>query len=84
MLCGGAAKEIIAEVADAVKAQLEGVEVICGGTIGADPVVVRGVAECDAIVLVEQLDKSDLSAAVQIKERAQAMNKPVLGVVVHN
>jgi hypothetical protein len=25
-----------------------------------------------------------LSAAVQIKERAQAMNKPVLGVVVHN
>ena len=84
MLCGGAAKEVISQVADAVKVQLGGVDVICGGMIGADPVVVRGVAECDAIVLVEQLDKSDLSAAVQIKERAQAMNKPVLGVVVHN
>lgn len=83
MLCGGAAKEVVEEVANAVKAQLPDVEVICGGTIGLDPVVVRGVAECDAIVLVEQLDKSNLSAAAQLKERAQAMNKPVLGVVVH-
>ncbi len=84
MLCGGAAKEVVAEVANAVKAQLPGVEVISGGTIGLDPVVVRGLAECDAIVLVEQLDESSLGAAVQLKERAQAMNKPVLGVVVHN
>ena len=84
MLCGGASKEVIAEVANAVKAQLPDVEVICGGTIGLDPVVVRGVAECDSIVLVEQLDESALDAAVRLKERAQAMNKPVLGVVVHN
>jgi peptidoglycan hydrolase CwlO-like protein len=84
MLCGGASKEVIAEVANAVKAQLTDVEVICGGTIGLDPVVVRGVAECDSIVLVEQLDESSLAAAVQLKERAQTMNKHVLGVVVHN
>ena len=83
MLCGGASKDVITEVAEAVKAQLPGAEVISGGTIGRDPVVVRGMAECDAVVLVEQLDNSGLSAAVQIKERAQAMEKPVLGVVVH-
>ena len=84
MLCGGADKAVIAEVAEAMKKQLTGVEVISGGTISVDPVVVRGVAECDAIILVEQLDKSGLDEAVKLKERAQAMNKPVLGVVVHN
>jgi hypothetical protein len=84
MLCGGASKKVIAEVADAVKARAPEVEIISGGTVALDPVVVRGMAVCDSIVLIEQLDDSALSASVQLKERAQAMGKPVLGVVVHN
>lgn len=84
MLCGGANKRIIAEVADAVKLQVPEVEVITGGTIDVDPATVRGLAECDAVVLVEQLDDSNLNVAVKLKERAQAMEKPVLGVVVRS
>lgn len=83
MLCGGASQETIAAIAEAMKAQLPAVEVICGGTIDCDPVVVRGVAECDAVILVEQLDKSDIKTTMQLKNRAKTMNKPVLGVVLH-
>ena len=84
MLCGGAHKRIIAELADAVKLQIPEVEVITGGSIDIDPVAVRGLAECDAVILVEQLDVSNLNVAVKLKERAQAMEKPVLGVVVRS
>ena len=83
MLCGGATKETIAEMADAMKAQIPNVEVVCGSTIDSDAAVVRGVAECDAVILVEQVDKSGIHAAMQLKNRAKAMNKPVLGVVLH-
>lgn len=82
MLCGGGARETVAAVADAVKEQVPGVELISGGTIGFDPNVVRGLSECDAVILVEQMDKSSLTAAVQLKDRAKAMGKPVVGVVL--
>lgn len=81
ILCGGANKQSIAMIADAVKAQLPSVEVLHGGTIEYDPAAVRGVAECDAVILVEQLTESSVSAAVQLKERAELMGKPVLGVI---
>jgi len=84
MLCGGADKEAIAEVVEAIKGQLQGVEVLFGGTIEADPSVVRGVAECDAVIIMEQIDKSGLNAALALKERAQAMEKSVLGVIAVN
>ena len=83
LLCGGADKETIAEVAQAMKAQLTEAEVLCGGTVDSDPSVVRGLAECDAVILVEQLDRSAIHAAAQLKNRAKAMDKPILGVVVH-
>ncbi|MBQ7314687.1 MAG: hypothetical protein IJW83_01590 [Clostridia bacterium] len=82
LVCGGATGDVIATIADAVKAQRSDVQVLSGGTVAFDPAVVRGMAACDAVVLVEQLDASDMGAAVQLKERAQAMNKPVLGVIV--
>ena len=81
ILCGGANPQSIAIIADAVKAQIPGVEVLHGGTIEYDPAAVRGVAECDAVILVEQLTESGISAAVQLKERAALMGKSVLGVI---
>ncbi len=81
LLCGGADIKKISALAEAIKERLPGVNVICGGTVGFDPAVVRGMAECDALVMVEQLDKSALAAAVQMAARAQAMSKPVLGVI---
>ena len=83
LLCGGAAKETVAEIAQAMKAQLPNLEVISGGTVGSDPAVVRGLAECDAVILIEQLDQSDINAAMQLKNRANAMNKPILGAVLY-
>lgn len=81
LLCGGADVKITAGIAEALKEQLPDVEIIFGGTVGFDPAVVRGMAECDAVVMIEQLDKSVLSAAVQLTARAKSMNKPVLGVI---
>ena len=83
MLCGGASKEIINEVACKIKNQLPDVEIICGTTIDVDSVVVRGIAECDAAILVEQLDKSGLNAVVQINEQLAKRNKSVLGVILN-
>jgi hypothetical protein len=71
-------------LAEAVKAQLQNVEVLSGGTIEADPAVVRGVANCDAVILMEQLNRSSINAAVALKERSQAMEKAVLGVITVN
>lgn len=82
MLCGGANKETIDGVACAIKEQLSDVDIISGSTIDVDPDVVRGVSECDAVILVEQLDKSDLNAAAQIKDQLDKANKPILGVIL--
>ena len=83
MLCGGASKEIINEVACEIKNQLPDVEIICGTTIDVDSVVVRGIVECDAVILVEQLDKSGLNVVVQINEQLAKRNKSVLGVILN-
>jgi len=83
MLCGGADKDTIAEIAKALKKQCSAVDVICGSTLSNDPAVARGLAECDAVILVEQVDKSGIQTAVQLKNRAKTMNKAVLGVVLY-
>lgn len=82
LLCGGASEKTISAVSEAIKERMPSVELITGGTIGFDPAVVRGLAECDTVILVEQLDKSGMKYAVQLKDRAKAMGKPVLGVVL--
>lgn len=83
MLCGGADKKIISEIAEVLKTQAPNVDVICGTTLSNDPAVVRGLAECDAMVLVEQVDKSAIQKAIQLKNRAKSMDKPLLGTVVY-
>ncbi len=82
LLCGGATKETVDAVARAIKEILPEAQILSGGTLASDPNVVRGLHECDAVILVEQLDRSDLNAAVQLKERAGALDKAVLGVVM--
>jgi hypothetical protein len=83
MLCGGASKETIDAVAGAIVEQLPYIKVISGATIDSDPAVVRGVSECDAVILVEQIDKSDLNAAIQMKEQLDKINKPMLGIILN-
>ena len=82
MLCGGAEEAIVAAVAAELKAQMPEVSVISGGTVDCDPAVVRGLAECDAVILIEQVNRSAMAAAVQLKSRAKALNKPIIGCVV--
>lgn len=83
LLCGGATKETVDALAASIKELLPAAQIHCGGTLAGDPAVVRGLHECDAVILVDQLDRSNLSAAVQLKDRADAMNKDVLGIVLH-
>lgn len=82
LLCGGATKETVEAVGLAIKGLLPEAQIISGGTLTNDPAVVRGLHECDAVILVEQLDKSDLNTAVHLKERTEALDKTVLGVVL--
>ena len=77
-----ASEEDLAALSAEMKVQLPGVAVISGGTIDSDPAVVRGLVECDAVIMVEQVNRSAMTAAVQLKNRAKALDKPVLGCVM--
>ena len=83
VLCGGASKETIETIAGTMADQLPQIKVVCGATIDTDPAVVRGVAECDAVILVEEIDKSGLNAAIQLNEQLKSTNKSVLGVILN-
>ncbi len=82
LLCGGAPRATLDALTSAVKALLPGAEIFTGGIISNDPDVVRGLMECDAVILVEQLDRSGMHAATELKDRIQDMNKPLLGVIL--
>ena len=82
LCCGGAAKETIDAVAAAIAEQLPNVKVISGTTIDVDPEVVRGAAQCDGVVLVEQIDKSGLNAVINIKEQLKRNEKDLLGIIM--
>ena len=75
MQCGSAEKDIITAIANAIKEQLFSVEVICGTALSKDSVIVLGIAECDAVILVEQVDKSSIQTAMQLKNCAKAMER---------
>ena len=83
VLCGGANKETIETIAGAMADQLPQIKVVCGATIDTDPAVVRGVAEYDAVILVEEIDKSGLNAAIQVNDQLKSKNKSVLGVILN-
>ncbi|MBQ9703353.1 MAG: hypothetical protein IJV68_02280 [Clostridia bacterium] len=82
LCCGGAAKETIDAVAAAIAEQLPNVKVISGTTIDVDPEVVHGAAQCDGVVLVEQIDKSGLNAVINIKEQLKRNEKDLLGIIM--
>lgn len=82
LVCGGADEQRIAAVAAGLKSKCSGVDVIPAGSYVNDPKAVEGLACCDAVVLVETAYRSDLDTIHQTKERAQTMNKPILGVVL--
>ena len=82
LVCGGADEKRIAAIASGLKNKCSGVEVIAAGSYVNDPKAVEGMACCDAVVLVEKTYCSDMDTICQTKERAQTMNKPILGVVL--
>lgn len=82
LICGGADADTICAIATATRERLPALCVLSGGTVGFDANVVRAIAECDAIILVEQVDRSGLNDIQQISARAQSLNKPIAGVIV--
>lgn len=82
LVCGGAAQAEIARIADALQSRLGGQELLRGGDVTLDPNTVRGLNECDAVILVEQRGKSEAGRAAALVRRAQEGNKPVLGFVI--
>lgn len=82
LVCGGAAKSDIDEIAAQLKQKQVGAEVICAGSHLGDAKAVEGLTACDAVVLVEKLYASNLETICDLKERAQKLDKAVLGMVL--
>jgi len=82
LLCGAAAGSSMADMMTSMREKCPELKVTAVGPITEDPKAIEGLVDCDAVVLVEQTYRSNLSAIQQMNERAQTMNKPVLGVVL--
>ena len=82
MLCGGAPREVIDSVGNALHTVLPSVDIRCSGDMLFDADTVRGLPVCDGIILVEGRGSSDTNAISALCQRAKASEKPILGFVI--
>lgn len=82
LVCGGAAKSDIDEIAAQLKQSNAAADVIWAGSHLNDAKAVEGLSACDAVVMVEKLYTSDLETIRDLKDLAQKLDKTVLGMVL--
>lgn len=82
LVCGCAERNDINAIAEQLKQKQVAAEVICAGSHLSDVKAVEGLTACDAVVLVEKLYASNLETVCDLKERAQKLDKAVLGMVL--
>ena len=82
MLCGGASREVIDGVGNALHSAIPSVDIRCSGDMLFDADTVRGLPACDGIILVEGRGSSDTNAIIALCQRAKASEKPILGFVI--
>lgn len=82
LICGGADERCIADFAAELKKKCAEVEVSCAGSYANDPKAVEELVCSDAVVMMEAMYRSELDTISRMKDRAQIMEKPVLGVVL--
>lgn len=82
LLCGGAGKDRIESIAAELKKNYPNLVVTAAGSVCDDPEAVAALAACDGLVLVEQVYHSNMSDIEQTWERAHALEKKILGVVM--
>ncbi len=82
LICGGAAKSCIDEIAEKVKQNHADAEILSAGSHLNDAKAVEGLLACDAVVLVEKAYSSSMETIYDLNQRAQKLNKDVLGMVL--
>lgn len=82
LICGDADEKYISEIAADLKKKYAAMDIVAAGSYITDPKTVEGLTSCDAVVLVEKVYRSKMDAIYALKERAQTMDKPIVGMVL--
>ncbi len=82
LITGGAREDKIASVAEKLSERLPNIKIVSGGSFLLEPRSLKGLSECDGVLLVEQKGVSSYSAAEQELEKIEDLHKNMVGCVV--
>lgn len=82
LICGGVEETILEAIKERISAKCPDVRFIIGGTIDSDPRTIEGLASSSGVVLVEERYVSEMKSVEELKKRAAALDKPILGVII--
>ena len=82
LVTGTVGAERLQEVAEALSARLEEVTLVAGADMNATASTLEMLAECDAVILVEERGRSLRAKIHEEHESIAALEKPVIGYVI--
>lgn len=82
LITGTVKTEKLQLISKAVMKQSEGITLTVAENINLHPDALKALAECEAVLLVEERDKSFLSEIRKTNENIITLNKPVIGYVL--
>ena len=82
LVTGTVEEEKLREVTEVLSAQVENVTIVSGTDMNRTAATLEALAECDAVVLVEERGKSLRAEIHREQESIEALEKPVVGYVV--
>jgi len=82
LICGDAEKDDIARIAESLSARLKGYQVLYSGDINSDPETVRNLSACSCVLLVARRSVSDNNSINTLMQRAETLNKPIIGFII--
>ncbi len=82
LITGTVMEDRLEELAGLLSELLPEIQLISGGDMNREPDTLRLLAECEAVVLVEEREISSYQKIQKEKEAIDALKKPVLGCIV--
>ena len=82
LVTGTVGAERLQEVAEALSARLEEVTLVAGADMNVTASTLEMLAECDAVILVEERGRSLRAKIHEEHESIAALEKPVIGYVI--
>lgn len=82
LVTGTVMKDRLEELTELLAERLPGIQLVSGGDMNQDSDTLRLLAECEAVVLVEEREVSKYQKIQKEKEAIDALKKPVLGCII--